>query len=62
MGAAPQYALMIGDTPTDFHAAQRADVPFLGYARNAEKEKELRSAGAEVVVRSLESVLQIIRE
>ncbi|MGW0647928.1 HAD family hydrolase [Streptomyces umbrinus] len=62
MGAAPRDALMIGDTPTDFHAAQRADVPFLGYARNAEKEKELRSAGAEVVVRSLDSVLQIVRD
>ncbi|MCX4559780.1 HAD hydrolase-like protein [Streptomyces phaeochromogenes] len=62
MGAAAHDALMIGDTPTDLHAAQRADVPFLGYARNAEKEKELRSAGAEVVVRSLESVLQIVRD
>ena len=61
MGAAPHDALTIGDTPTDFHAAQRADVPFLGYARNAEREKELRSAGAEVVVRSLESLLRIVR-
>ncbi|MEU9960174.1 HAD hydrolase-like protein [Streptomyces sp. NPDC050982] len=60
MGAAPDDALMIGDTPTDFHAAQRAEVPFLGYARNAEKEKELRSAGAEVVVRSLELVLKAV--
>ncbi|WP_419666998.1 HAD family hydrolase [Streptomyces sp. 2-1] len=61
MGAAPNKALMIGDTPTDFYAAQGADVPFLGYARNAEREKELRSAGAAVVVRSLESVLETVR-
>ncbi|MGW3938431.1 HAD family hydrolase [Streptomyces phaeochromogenes] len=61
MGAAASDALMIGDTPTDFDAAQRAGVPFLGYARNAEKEKELRSAGAGEVVRSLETVLQMVR-
>jgi len=61
LGAAPATALMIGDAPSDLVAAQRAGVPFLGYARNAEKEKVLRDAGAEVVVGSLEPVLRAVR-
>ncbi|MCX4575930.1 HAD family hydrolase [Streptomyces sp. NBC_01571] len=61
MGAAPAAALMIGDAPTDHQAAQRAGVPFLGYARNAYKEKQLREAGAENVVESLEPLLRLLR-
>lgn len=60
MGAAPSAALMIGDAPTDLQAAVRAGVPFLGYARNAYKEKLLRDAGAAVVVDSLEPVLRVL--
>ncbi|MEV0558585.1 HAD family hydrolase [Streptomyces sp. NPDC050597] len=61
LGAAPQSALMIGDAPSDYEAAQRAGVPFLGYARNGYKEKLLRDAGAEDVVGSLEPVLRVLR-
>jgi len=61
LGAAPSASLMIGDAPSDFHAAQEAGVPFLGYARNEAKEKALREAGAEDVVGSLEPVLRILR-
>jgi HAD superfamily hydrolase (TIGR01509 family) len=61
MGAAPSAALMIGDAPTDFHAAEQAGVPFLGYARNEYKEKLLRGAGAQNVVGSLEPVLHLLR-
>ncbi|WP_329273566.1 HAD family hydrolase [Streptomyces sp. NBC_01451] len=61
MGAAPASALMIGDTPSDFLAAQEAGVPFLGYARHEDKEKLLRDAGAETVVGSLEPVLRVLR-
>ncbi|GAA3863895.1 HAD family hydrolase [Streptomyces lacrimifluminis] len=61
MGAAPSSALMIGDTPSDYVAAQVAGVPFLGYARNADKEKLLRDAGAETIVGSLEPVLKLLR-
>lgn len=60
-GASPAQALMIGDTPTDHEASLRAGVPFLGYARNARKEKLLREAGATVVVESLEPILRILR-
>ncbi|MFC9281333.1 HAD family hydrolase [Streptomyces collinus] len=61
MGAAPGAALMIGDSLSDLDAADRAGVPFLGYARNEEKGKLLREAGAEHVVASLEPVLRELR-
>ena len=62
MGSAPDTALMIGDTPSDFLAAREAGVPFLGYARNERKEKALRGAGATRVVNSLEPVLKAARQ
>ncbi|GGS63019.1 HAD family hydrolase [Streptomyces violaceus] len=61
MGAAPDDALMIGDTPSDHEAAARAGVPFLGYANNPRKAKILREAGAGTVVESLERVLELLR-
>ncbi|MFB9565185.1 HAD family hydrolase [Streptomyces tuirus] len=61
MGAAPGDALMIGDAPTDHEAAERAGVPFLGYARNERKAKLLLAAGAESVVGSLETLLRVLR-
>ncbi|MFE9450501.1 HAD family hydrolase [Streptomyces sp. NPDC006739] len=61
MGAAPAAALMIGDSPSDLAAAREARVPFLGYARHERKEKILREAGADHVVRSLEPLLRIAR-
>ncbi|MGY0068230.1 HAD family hydrolase [Streptomyces sp. QTS137] len=61
VGAAPSSALMIGDTPSDLHAARAAGVPFLGYARNEAKGKILRAAGATVILPSLEPVLTLIR-
>lgn len=62
MGAQPSAALMIGDAPTDFEAAEEAGVGFLGYARNERKAKLLKDAGASCVVSSLEPVLQVLRE
>lgn len=61
MGAVPSGTLMIGDAATDLEAARQAGVAFLGYARNESKERFLRDAGAEVVVRSLEQVLEVLR-
>ncbi|MER6245319.1 HAD family hydrolase [Streptomyces griseorubiginosus] len=62
MGAVPAATLMIGDAPTDLEAARLAGVEFLGYARNEHKERILRAAGAEVVVRSLDQVLDVLRK
>ncbi|WP_229713427.1 HAD family hydrolase [Streptomyces fuscichromogenes] len=61
MGTAPGEALMIGDSPTDLQAAERAGVPFLGYARNDEKTKLLTEAGAGHVVGSLQPLLMMLR-
>ncbi|WP_406447017.1 HAD family phosphatase [Streptomyces sp. NBC_01613] len=61
MGADPSVSLVIGATPSDFHAAQQAGMPFLGYACNDRTEKLLREAGAEHVVTSLEPVLLLVR-
>lgn len=61
MGAVPSATLMIGDTATDLEAARQAGVSFLGYARNTRKERILREAGAEVVVGSMEQVLDVVR-
>ncbi|MFF4254041.1 HAD family hydrolase [Streptomyces sp. NPDC001663] len=62
MGSAPSAALMIGDAPTDLWAAESAGVPFLGYARNEYKYKQLRDAGAQTIVGSLLPVLQLLRD
>ncbi|MFH8221373.1 HAD family hydrolase [Streptomyces sp. NPDC018057] len=61
MGAAPAAALMIGDTPTDLRAAERAGVPFLGYARDPGKSKILAAAGARMIVHSLDTLLTALR-
>ncbi|MBM7169813.1 HAD family hydrolase [Streptomyces sp. G44] len=61
MGADPKTTLMIGDAPTDFEAAQRAGVGFLGYARNERKARLLREAGARHLVPSLEPLLERLR-
>ncbi|GAB2869886.1 HAD family hydrolase [Streptomyces deserti] len=62
LGADTSATLMIGDAPSDLRAAEQAGVRFLGYARNADKEKELRTAGADVVVNSLEPLLRVVRD
>jgi HAD superfamily hydrolase (TIGR01509 family) len=61
MGAVPSATLMIGDAATDLQAAQRAGVSFLGYARNEDKERILREAGAEDIVGSMAEVLAVLR-
>ncbi|MET8689836.1 HAD family hydrolase [Streptomyces sp. NPDC004732] len=60
MGAERGAALMIGDAPSDYVAAKRAGVHFLGYARNENKAKLLREAGAEHLVDSLEQLSRVV--
>ncbi|MEU6769273.1 HAD family hydrolase [Streptomyces sp. NPDC046853] len=61
MGADPSDALMIGDAPTDFEAAEKAGVAFLGYGRNEHKARVLTDAGAACVVNSMEPLLKVLR-
>ncbi|MFJ6697042.1 HAD family hydrolase [Streptomyces sp. NPDC091272] len=60
LGADPARSLMIGDTPSDLYAAQRAGVAFLGYAKDARRVTRLRDAGARAVVDSLADVLTLV--
>jgi phosphoglycolate phosphatase-like HAD superfamily hydrolase len=50
---APREALVIGDTPRDVSAAHALGVPVLAVATGKYGEAELRTTGAEHVVRSL---------
>ncbi|MPY60108.1 HAD family hydrolase [Streptomyces spongiae] len=58
MGADPSASLMIGDAPSDFEAAQKARVSFLGYARNDDKLRTFLDAGVrrEHIVSSMQQV------
>jgi phosphoglycolate phosphatase-like HAD superfamily hydrolase len=59
----PSQALMFGDAPTDYEAARKAGVHFLGYARNPRKLDALLAVGVkpEFIVSSLEEVLEVLR-
>ncbi|WP_255954541.1 HAD family hydrolase [Streptomyces odontomachi] len=59
-GTAPAAGLMIGDNSSDFAAARRAGVAFLGYASNEHKAKLLRDAGVDHIVTSLDQVLEVV--
>jgi HAD superfamily hydrolase (TIGR01509 family) len=58
-GAAPQEAVMIGDSTWDVEAASRAGVPTLAVMTGGFCEEELRAAGAKGV---FESVATLARE
>ncbi|MFE7836336.1 HAD family hydrolase [Streptomyces sp. NPDC057474] len=63
MGADPALTLMIGDASTDFEAAERAGVAFLGFARREEKLDEMKAAGVTPhhIVSSLGPVLEVVK-
>lgn len=48
-------ALIVGDTPRDVHAAHKVGCPVLGVATGRYTTAELRDAGAEFVVETLEA-------
>ncbi|MEW1927511.1 HAD family hydrolase [Streptomyces sp. NPDC088360] len=61
MGTPAASVVMIGGTPTNYRAARQAGIPFLGYAQNDHRAKDLRDAGVELIVESLEQVLSVLR-
>ncbi|MFI9246903.1 HAD family hydrolase [Streptomyces sp. NPDC053086] len=60
LGLPPEEAVMIGDTPTDFVAAEQAGVRFIGIGRNALKRRRMRDGGAKVVLGSYQPLLELI--
>jgi phosphoglycolate phosphatase len=58
--ADPDQVVLIGDSPSDRRAAQRAGVRFLGYARNARKRAELREAQALHLIAGFEQLQGMI--
>ncbi|MFI2203642.1 HAD family hydrolase [Streptomyces sp. NPDC020192] len=60
VGLPPDEAVMIGDTPTEFMAAEQADVRFVGIGRNSGKRQRMRDAGAKTVLASYEPLLDRI--
>lgn len=60
-GATPGECLMIGDTPSDWEAADEAGVGFVGYARVTRKVEALEQKKVQLIVRSMEEVLDAIR-
>ena len=55
----PAQCLMIGDSPTDYQAAQAAGVRFLGLADTFQKAKKLYDAGAEIVIQDYVPLLRL---
>ncbi|WP_306321473.1 MULTISPECIES: HAD family hydrolase [unclassified Streptomyces] len=60
-GATPGHTLMIGATVAELVAAREAGVAFVGYARDPDRERVLREAGAEQVIDSLKPIIDILR-
>ncbi|MFF3565186.1 HAD family hydrolase [Streptomyces sp. NPDC002574] len=60
-GKTPAECLMIGDSVSDLEAADKAGVPFVGYARAPHKMRALRDAGAVHVVESLDVLVDLVR-
>ncbi|WP_336605820.1 HAD-IA family hydrolase [Streptomyces sp. BA2] len=60
LGSGADDALMIGDTATDLEAAEKAGVRFVGYARDERKAVPLRAAGAEVVITTLQPLIDLV--
>jgi phosphoglycolate phosphatase len=52
-GVPPDRCLLIGDTPTDIEAAQKAGTPTIGYAKRESRVGELGAVGADIVVQSM---------
>lgn len=50
LGADPDGCLLVGDSPSDIHAAQAAGVAAIGYANKPGKDRRLSDAGAQVIV------------
>jgi HAD superfamily hydrolase (TIGR01509 family) len=61
-GAEPSDAVMIGDTPWDIEAAEKAGLPTIAVLTGGFSEAELRDAGAIAVFESIDSLRDGLRD
>ena len=59
-GKPTSSCVLIGDSPTDIHAAQKAGTRSIGYAKTDTRVSELSEAGADVVLRSMSPVADVM--
>jgi phosphoglycolate phosphatase-like HAD superfamily hydrolase len=57
LGVRAERACMVGDSVTDVEFAHRAGVVAVGYAKHAQRGRELAAAGADAVVHSMKELL-----
>ncbi|GAA1366057.1 HAD family hydrolase [Catellatospora chokoriensis] len=61
-GVAPADCVLIGDSIADIEGARAAGVPVIGYANRRHKATRFAAAGADVVVTSMEEIMQALIE
>ncbi len=61
MAVAPEHCIMIGDTTVDILAGKAAGAQTIGVLCGFGTEKELRKAGADVVLNDLEELLELLK-
>ena len=62
MNVAPENCVMIGDTTVDIHAGRAAGAQTIGLLCGFGTEKELRRAGADLVVSELRDILPLFKK
>jgi HAD superfamily hydrolase (TIGR01509 family) len=60
LGAAPERALMVGDTPDDVNAGRAAGASTIAVATGAYDSRALREAGADEVIAQLDELLPLL--
>ena len=62
LSVSPQNVVYVGDTTTDYVAAKKANIAFIGFPRNDEWKKRLKEAGCQVLVSKLPEITDIIED
>jgi len=62
MDADPQACAIVGDTPADIVSAKAARIRSIGYANKPGKHAKLTTAGADVVIFTMEELASTLLE
>jgi phosphoglycolate phosphatase-like HAD superfamily hydrolase len=60
MGVAPESCVMIGDTPVDIRAGKAAGAQTVGVLSGFSHEPELRHAGADLILPSINELVDLL--